>query len=110
MAIRYCGSVKIDCKLVPAKHMPHGEQYKCTISFGKAGVVSVQHVGLPAHLTEAIDSPKAYDDAARAALSFATSEDTALGTWCDYNDSGLDYTDSGYAIRRSLGHSKRRRS
>lgn len=73
MAIRYSGATKIICKLVPAPHMPHGEQYRCTISRdGKR--VGVQFVGIPAHLTHAIDSPKAYDAAAHAALSFALDE------------------------------------
>jgi hypothetical protein len=105
MAIRYCGSVKIDCKLIPALGRPHGEQYKCNISLGGLHI-GTQYVGLPAHLTHAIDSAKAYDEAAHAALSFASDEDERISDECDY-------TDTDYAIRRSLdrlGHSKRRRS
>ena len=92
MAIRYCGRVKIDCKLVPARHMPHGEQYKCSLSIGSQHLCT-QHVGLPAHLTHAIDSPSAYDDAAHAARSFATDEDAV-------SENSLSFTDDGYDIQR----------
>jgi len=101
MAIRYCGRMKIDCKLIPAKHMPHGEQYKCDLSIGSQSL-GIQYVGLPAHLTEAIDSPKAYDDAARAALSFAVDDDTIDENSLSFNEDG------SYVILRSLGDSKHR--
>lgn len=93
MVTRYCGSVAIWCRLVPAAHMSHGEQYECKIS--ERGLhLTTQHVGLPAHLRHAIDSPKAYDEAAHAALSFAV--DAGM------DESGLAYTDSGFEIKRSL--------
>lgn len=73
MATRYSGGVKVACKLVAAPNMPHGEQYRCVLS-NDAGKIGVQYVGLPAHLTHAIDSPAAYDAAAHAAISFALDE------------------------------------
>jgi hypothetical protein len=94
MAIRYCKNVKIDCKLVPAT--PYGEQYKCNISRdGKK--LGVQYVGLPNFIGGGIDSPKAYDSAAHAALAFAVDQD---GDLADY----LEYTDSGFAIRRQKAY------
>lgn len=99
MAIRYCGSVKINCKLVPAKHMPHGEQYKCDISIG-GKKLGTQYVGIPSYLTHAIDSPMAYDSAAHAAISFATDEaDRGEKEWDGLSDA-VDWSDDGYAIGR----------
>jgi hypothetical protein len=73
-ARRYSGEVRIELTLVPAPNMPHGEQYRCDISL--RGVrLGTQYVGIPAHLEHAIDSPEAFDAAARAALSFAVDEE-----------------------------------
>jgi hypothetical protein len=112
MAIRYCGSVKIDCKLVPALGRPHGESYKCNISIGGKNI-GTQYVGMPIYLNESTDSAEAYDSAAHAALSFASDEEErGEKDWGGISDK-CDYTDSGYAIRRSADRSeshRRRRS
>ena len=98
MATRKCGRVTIRCSLVPAPGMPHGEQYKCVLSVG--GVVrSTQYVGLPAHLSHAIDSPRAYSDAAHAAVTFALDEGKL-------SDSDVDFTDSGYRLQRPKRRSR----
>ena len=99
MATRYCGRVKIDCKLIPALGRPHGEQYKCNISIG-GKKVDTQYVGIPAFIDKAIDSPESYDEAASAALAFATHEgdEHSIGEVCDYSD-------SGYFIRRGKAYS-----
>ncbi len=76
MVTRYCGNVRIKMKLVPAPGMPHGEQYRCLLSRVDTGRrLGTIYVGLPATLSHAIDSPSAYHEAARAALSFALDEE-----------------------------------
>lgn len=59
----------------------------------------VVHVGAPRHLTRAVDNPKSYDDAARAAISFARK---------DHGDHA-DYTDSGVRIARKAAPARCRR-
>ena len=54
-------------------------------------------VGHPAHLTMSVDSPEAYDQAAHAAIAFVDNE---LG-YMRRDNFSPDYTDSGYAIRRT---------
>ena len=99
MATRYCGRVKINCTLVPAPHMPHGEQYKCKLSMG-SGIGSergVQYVGLPAQLTQGrgIDAPSTVDDVASAALSFAVDDDM-------FSENDLSFNEDGsYVIERT---------
>lgn len=50
-------------------NMAHGGRYRCVVS-NKNGRLVI-YVGAPVCLTHAVDSPEAYDDTARAALSFA---------------------------------------
>lgn len=91
MAIRKCGRVKIQCKLVPAPSMPHGEQYKCILSIGGRHK-STQYVGIPRHLSHAIDSAQAYSAAAHAAISFAMQEGIL-------DEADVEFTESGYQIK-----------
>lgn len=101
MATRVCGRVKINCVLEVARGMPHGHQYKCTLS--KDGRhLSTQYVGIPQHLTQAIDCPEAYDDAARAAVSFASNDG-------EISDGGLAWSGSGPLVTRG-GNARRRRA
>lgn len=93
MATRYCGSIKVNCKLVSSPHAPHGEQYKCTISH-KGKRLGTTYVGIPVYIDKGIDSPEAYDEAASAAIAFAQDEEErgerdwgSLGDYCDYTDS-----------------------
>ena len=104
MATRYCGKVKINCKLVHAPGRPHGEQYKCDISLdGKR--LGTQYVGIPPFIDKAIDSPESYDEAAHAALSFAQhEEDSGEKDWGSF-DAVCDYSDTGWFIRRGLKYS-----
>ena len=101
MAIRYCKNVKIDCKLVPAPGWPHGHEYKCALytkgSDGRERRMWDGNVGIPQSLSHAIDSPLAYDKAAHAALSFAVDENDDIANH-------LEYTDSGFAIRRQKAY------
>jgi len=111
MAIRYCGSVKIDCKITQAQHVPGGEHYKCDISVG-GQKLGTQYVGIPEAYSGwvATDSAKAYDEAAHAALSFAVDEEErGKKDWGGIGDK-CDNTDSGYMIRRTLNYGKLRRS
>jgi len=73
----------------PGSHLRNGD-YKVTLSSG--GRRKVIYVGAPAYLSHAVDSPKAYDEAAHAALSFADHEGF---------DMQPDTTSSGWHISRS---------
>lgn len=98
MATRYCGQVKINITLVPARHMPHGEQYKCTLSNDGKRLGTV-YVGAPIYLTKGLDSPEMYDETAGAAISFALDDEIITTTECDFDD-------SGNFIRRGKKYSK----
>jgi len=50
-------------------------------------------VGAPAHMRIAIDSPQAYDDAARAALAFAEHDGLDVAEHAEFDE-------SSYVIRR----------
>ena len=63
MARRYSGSVTVDVTWVDAD-----SQYRCRVR--APGGATTVHVGPPAVLERAVDSPEAYDVAAHAALSF----------------------------------------
>lgn len=58
--------------------------YKVTLSSG--GKRKVIYVGAPAFLSHAVDSPKAYDEAFRAAISFADYEGLSMSP--EYSHSG----------------------
>lgn len=97
-ATRYCGNVKISMRLALDAYTQR-DQYVCAISVNgkKKGNI---YVGTPASISHAIDSPKAYDDAAHAALSFACDEEERGDK--DWGILGrLDFSnDSGFKIRR----------
>lgn len=103
MATRYCGRATVNVKYDPNAR-GHRSNYWCTISIGGKHAYSTW-VGSPASgFGHGIghDSPKAYDETAHAALSFAmgdkaeTSDGTSVEEAIDYNSSL-----SGYAISRS---------
>ncbi len=87
MATRVCGRVKINCV-----YRDRTSDYQCSLSVNgqRRGT---EFVGIPRSLQVAVDSPKAYDDTAHAALSFALSEGKI-------SEDELDLTDSGYRIQR----------
>lgn len=94
MAIRYCGSIRVSCKIAPVPGARHGEQYRCAISVGNRRL-GVQYVGFPGVLDKAVDSPKAYDEAASAAISFAMDEEErgekdwgGIGDLCEWDEVG----------------------
>ena len=67
MATRKSGRVRVVCKFED-----RGSRYRCVVKTPEEK--ATVYVGEPRSLTVAVDSPKAYDSAARAALSFAAEE------------------------------------
>lgn len=82
MATRTSGNTKISCTWRDREN-----DYKCALSVGgkRRGV---QYVGAPRHLTAAVDSPSAYTDAARAAVSFALNDGMLDDSEVDWGESG----------------------
>ena len=88
MATRWCGNVKINCTLVNKPYSAGGgEQYKCTLSKG-VKKLGTEYVGLPMHLSHAVDSPIAIDNAVHAAISFALDLDKISESDIDYDGDG----------------------
>jgi len=71
MATRYSGEVVIAIRM---KETRHGATYHCALR-GPDAEKAIVEVGSPKMLEHAIDSPDAFDAAARAAISFAQDED-----------------------------------
>lgn len=93
MAVRYSGPFTIRVNF-----RDRSDDYGVTISRGKRRVWSGS-VGTPRHLTSSVDSPAAYDAAARAALSFADSDGRDVGD--------ADFGDRGYHVSRSRSTQRR---
>jgi hypothetical protein len=91
MARRWSGNLSIHIKFVDRDN-----QYKatvCRIAPNRAERdCQVMWVGPPAHLTRAVDSPAAYDDAARAAIAFLDDEGRLPGR--------AEWGDSDIVVRR----------
>jgi len=87
MAIRKCGRVKISCT-----YRERENDYRCVFSVNgkKQGV---EYVGVPRSLSHAVDSPQAYSDAAKAAISFAVNDGKL-------DESDLEWGDSGPRLMR----------
>lgn len=83
--MRYSGELIVSLVL-------RGERYRCTVTHGIEGERYTCTVGTPHVLTQAIDSPDAFDEAARAAISFAADE---VGM------EGAALTDAGVHVSRS---------
>lgn len=92
MAKRSSGCVNVNIVWVDRT-----ERYRAIVSSPEGR--EVVHVGAPAHLTRAVDNPKAYDDAARAAISFAEKG----------HADHADYTSSGVKIARKAAPSRCRK-
>lgn len=89
MAKRYSGDLTVnlqwkDAQKVNGTYPPHGGYYACTVVFDRR-VVSRSSVFAPAVLHVAVDSAVAYDQAARAALSFANDEESEIGEQAAYS-------------------------
>ena len=90
MATRYSGSVKVTLLWKDRE-----TQYRCVVKV-PGERAKVIWVGAPAHLTVGVDSPKAYDSTARAALSFADDEGLEVSNHADHDG-------SSWAISRKKG-------
>lgn len=86
MAKRYCGDVSITLEWRDEKN-----RYRAVVR----GTKTTQVVWVGGRGTDAVDSPKAYDAAARAALSFAMEGDTDIA-----DDSALGVADGEYRVTR----------
>lgn len=99
-ARRFSGRLKIELNFNDRTN-----QYKarlCPVVKGER--CETVYVGPPRHLTRAVDSPRAYDDAARAAIAFSS----------DTIQNQAAYSGSGYAISRgrrryAKGHPRRKK-
>lgn len=73
MPMRYSGNVKIRVTYHEGTHVTYNQfpngYYDCHLSW--PGGKHFVRVGAPRSLSVAVDSPKAYDDAAAAAVTFA---------------------------------------
>lgn len=71
MARRSSGDVNVDIKYVDSKSAYRAVVTICKQHPRDRTEREVVWVDEPHHLTQAVDSPKAYDEAARAAITFA---------------------------------------
>jgi hypothetical protein len=69
-------------------------EYRCFLRADGYAATATIIVGAPAHLTNTVDSPEAFDGAAEAAIGFAEDE---YGGWADL----AAYNEDGYHIARS---------
>ena len=68
-ALRYCGEIRIR---ITYQDGPGNGRYRCYLTAGDTRTRSTTiTVNAPAYLSHAVDSPEAFDNAARAALAFA---------------------------------------
>lgn len=96
-ALRYSGEIRIrvtyrdarrdDVYIDGTPRNPNGS-YRCYLR-GPVGARATIIIGAPTFLPHGVDSPKAFDDAARAALAFAEAEaDEAQRAGGDYESWG----------------------
>ena len=92
MATRYSGNLRITCT-----YRDQGD-YKCTVTphGGRGKTVYVRPAPAGFGPGIAYDSPKAYDEIAHAAISFADDEHGGIGDEAEFHADG-----SGYKIYRS---------
>ena len=84
MATRYSGNLRITCL-----YRDQGD-YKCTVTPHGGRGVTIYVRPAPAGFGRGVayDSPKAYDEIAHAAISFADDEERGLGEEAEMNESG----------------------
>lgn len=96
MATRYSGSLTVRISWVDRHDL-----YDASVSWKGGGPIKVM-VGHPPASRLSVDSPEAYDSAAKAAIAFADDE---------YREFGIsdmaEYDDSGVVVRRSPGGTAR---
>lgn len=82
MARRYSGKLTVDIAWHDSK-----QEYRARVAY--PGGSRTVWVGPPSVLTKAVDSSVAYDEAAAAAISFASEEDHQIGEYAEHTDRGL---------------------
>jgi len=97
-ALRYCGDIRI--RVTYLERGPHGPNgsYRCylsTESGAKATIIVVE----PAYLSHPVDSPRAFDEAAKAALAFASDEPESEHDWSAF----ACFDEYGYYVSRDNG-------
>lgn len=103
--LRYCGEIKIRLTYrdaSPARPSAPNGFYVCVLRT-ESGRKTTVVVGAPAYLSHAVDSPEAFDEAARAALAFAVDDKGDR----ENNGDAVDWSafacfdDHGYYVSRS---------
>ena len=112
--MRYSGEIRIRITYIATAGIglgglaPQGGTsgyYRCflrAVGFRQGEGRTIQ-VGAPAHLTNAVDSPEAFDDAARAAIAFAQDENPGWDDLAAYNEDGYHVARSANAFRGLAG-------
>ena len=96
-AVRYSGNLTVRVTYLesylagdkcPANRStrPHGE-HRCFVKSPDRSVTII--VGAPGVLSHSADSPKAFDEAAQAAIAFASHEDSHYGELAYWNARGI---------------------
>lgn len=88
MATRYSGKGTVRLLFNDSKNA-----YRATVSDGSASMTI--WLPLKGHQDKAVDSPAAYDEAAHAAISFATND--------GLDENAFNMSDSGWIIKRKKG-------
>lgn len=86
-ALRYSGDARVRVTYLDTAALPwswyRNGGYRCFVRTDSGATYSCV-VGAPQILEHAVDSPEAFDDAAKAALSFAEHDGVSLQ--CEYDD------------------------
>lgn len=105
-AVRFSGTCSIRIAICedPSRQVPgSGATYRCVVTDATSRDRAVVVVGSPPVLTQAIDSPEAFDAVAHAAISFVLEESRTTGQTFTPEHDG-----SGFLIeRRSVGEPRR---
>jgi hypothetical protein len=99
--MRYSGKIRIRITYIDAPQGGTCGYYRCflrAVGFHQGEGRTIQ-VGAPAHLTNAVDSPEAFDDAARAAIAFAQDENPGWDDLAAHNEDGYHIARSANAFR-----------
>jgi hypothetical protein len=101
-AKRYSGSISIRVTYLDYVHTGRlNGEYRCFLRANNARCTI--YVGVPASTLLPVDSPEAFDSAARAAIGFADHEFGDWGDWAEVDDTSKGGV--GYVITRFNPHS-----
>lgn len=86
-AKRYSGSIVIRVTYLDYAHTGRLDgEYRCFLRRADGKARTTIYVGVPASTKLPVDSPEAFDAAARAAISFAHNEFGDWGDWAEWQD------------------------